>query len=192
MTLPPVVDRRLAPTDLNGVALHWVCRPFAGLGVDTLYALMRLRQEVFVIEQHCVYLDADGLDPQCWHLLGMSAGTRVLACARIVPPGLKYDESSIGRVATARELRGTGMGLELVAKSVARCLQLHPGHGIRISAQSHLKRFYGRFGFEVASQEYLEDDIPHVEMLRPSSRPPRDEDRVLPAPPPGSADGPLT
>jgi len=158
------------------VAAHWVCRPFAGLGVEPLYALMRLRQEVFVVEQKCAYLDADGADPKCWHLLGQDAQGRLLACLRIVPPGLRYEESSIGRVAVHPEARGTGLGLELVAKGVARCLQLHPVHPIRISAQAYLEAFYGRFGFVAEGPTYLEDDIPHVAMVRPAGRPVRQSD----------------
>ena len=152
---------------MNGVPLYWVCRPFAALGVDALYALLRLRQEVFSVEQQCPYLDADGIDPACWHLLGWSSGQQLQASLRIVPPGLKYGgDASIGRVVTTRDLRGTGLGHELVAKGVVRCKQLHPGANIRISAQAHLQRFYQRFGFAAVSEPYLEDGIPHVEMLR--------------------------
>ena len=151
---------------MNGVPLYWVCRPFAALGVDALYALLRLRQEVFAVEQRCFYLDADGVDPACWHLLGWSSGQQLQASLRIVPPGLKYADASIGRVVTAQEVRGHGVGQELVAKGVLRCRQLYPGARIRISAQAHLRKFYERFGFEAVSDDYLEDGIPHVEMLR--------------------------
>jgi ElaA protein len=152
---------------VNGVPLYWVCRPFGALGVDALYALMRLRQEVFAVEQQCAYLDADGVDPRCWHLLGWSSGQQLQASLRIVPPGLKYaSDASIGRVVTARELRGAGVGHELVAKGMLRCRQLYPGVDIRISAQAHLRRFYERFGFAAVSEEYLEDGVAHIEMLR--------------------------
>lgn len=147
--------------------LHWLARPFAGLGVESLYAAMQLRQQVFVMEQQCAYLDADGLDTQCWHLLGWSAPGRLAAYLRIVPPGLKYAEASIGRVVTAPDQRGRGLGRELVGRGVERCSQLHPARGIRISAQAHLQPFYGHFGFVTQSDEFLEDGIPHVEMLRP-------------------------
>ena len=152
---------------MNGVPLYWVCRPFAALGLGALYALMRLRQEVFAVEQQCAYLDADGLDPMCWHLLGWSSGEQLQASLRIVPPGIKYAaDASIGRVVTAREVRGSGLGHELVAKGLLRCRQLHPGAAIRISAQAHLRRFYERFGFAAVGDDYLEDGIPHVEMLK--------------------------
>lgn len=167
-------ERRSARGDQP--AMRWVCRPFAGLGVDALYALMRLRQEVFVVEQRCAYLDADGLDPKCWHLLGFDAQARLRACLRIVPPGLRYDEASIGRVATHVDARGTGLGLELVAKGLARCLQLHPKSPIRISAQAYLERFYARFGFVAEGEPYSEDDIPHIAMMRPAGRAVRLED----------------
>lgn len=151
---------------MNGVPLYWVCRPFAALGVDALYALLRLRQQVFVVEQGCAFLDSDGVDPDCWHLLGWSSGRQLQASLRIVPPGLKYADASIGRIVTAAEVRGHGLGHELVAKGVQRCRQLYPGTRIRISAQAHLARFYARFGFQPVSEEYLEDGVPHVEMLK--------------------------
>jgi ElaA protein len=150
---------------LYGVPLHWVFRPFAALGVDALYALMRLRQEVFTVEQRCAYLDADGLDPQCWHLLGWASRGRLQACLRVVPPGLKFAEASIGRVAVAAGMRSHGLGHELVAKGVVRCTQLHPGQGIRIASQAHLQRFYERFGFRAEGATYLEDGIAHLDML---------------------------
>ncbi len=160
-------------------ALHWLCRPFAGLGVDMLYALLRLRQQVFNGEQNTSYVDADGVDPRCWHLIGHAGElreARALACLRIVPPGLKYPEPSIGRVATHVDVRGSGLGMALLAKGVARSLQLYPGQGLRISAQAYLRDFYGRFGFAAVGEEYLEDGIPHIEMLRGGERPVRSAD----------------
>ncbi|HSN34053.1 MAG TPA: GNAT family N-acetyltransferase [Ideonella sp.] len=152
---------------MNGVPLYWVCRPFAALGLGAVYALMRLRQQVFVVEQQCAYVDADGVDPMCWHLLGWSSGEQLQASLRIVPPGIKYAaDASIGRVVTAPEVRGSGLGHELVAKGMLRCRQLHPGAHIRISAQAQLRRFYERFGFAAIGDEYLEDGIAHVEMLK--------------------------
>src|SRR4029079_11549891 len=134
-----------SPRRVNGVPLYWVCRPFAALGVDALYALMRLRQEGFAVEQQCAYLYADVADRACWHLLGWSSGQQLQASLRIVPPGLKYGDASIGRVGTTREMRGSGLGQELLAKGLLRCRQLHPGADIRISAQAHLRRFYAGF-----------------------------------------------
>lgn len=150
---------------LTGVPLHWVFRPFAALGVDALHALLQLRQQVFTVEQQCAYLDVDGIDPSCWHLLGWASRGRLQACLRVVPPGLKFNEASIGRVAVTRDMRGNGLGRELVAKGVARCSQLHPGQGIRIASQAHLRRFYEGFGFTADGDAYLEDGIRHIDMV---------------------------
>lgn len=155
---------------LTGVPLHWVFRPFAALGVDSLYALLQLRQQVFNVEQQCAYLDADGIDACCWHLLGWASRGRLQACLRVVPPGVKFNEASIGRIAVTADMRGSGLGRELVAKGVARCSQLHPGQGIRIAAQAHLRGFYERFGFIAIGPEYMEDGIPHIDMLHGARR----------------------
>jgi ElaA protein len=145
------------------VAWHW--SRFEQLGLQGLYDVLALRQRVFILEQG-PYLDADGLDQHAWHLQGRDADGRLLAYLRVVDPGFKYDEPSIGRVVTAPEARGTGMGRLLVAEGVAGCDRLWPGRAVRISAQAHLQRYYGAVGFETVGAEYLEDGIPHVEMLR--------------------------
>lgn len=124
------------------------------------------RQQVFCLEQNCAYLDADGYDESAWHLAAWSPAHQApLAYARILPPGAKYPEPSIGRVVTTAPVRGTGMGRELVARAIALSRTLHRGHGIRISAQSRLERFYETFGFVIASDRYMEDGIPHTEMV---------------------------
>jgi ElaA protein len=145
--------------------LNWTCTRFQELGVDNLYDALALRCRVFVLEQG-PYLDPDGIDRQAWHLLGRDAAGTLQAYLRIVYPGVKYAEPSIGRVITSPERRGTGLGRRLFAEGVARCLALWPGQGIRISAQSHLERFYGGWGFRRVGDDYLEDNIPHLEMLR--------------------------
>ncbi len=148
----------------------WRCQAFAQLGVAELDAIYRARQQVFVIEQGCAYLDADGADPRCWHLAAWSeASGEPLAYARLVAPGVKYAEASIGRVITAVSVRGTGLGRELVRRAVESTEALFPGSGIRISAQAHLAPFYAGFGFTGIGEPYLEDGIPHLEMLRPPS-----------------------
>lgn len=148
--------------------VRWRCCAFDALAVAELDAIYRARQQVFVIEQGCAYLDADGADPQCWHLAAWSAaGSEPLAYARLVAPGVKYPEASIGRVITSSAARGTGLGRELVRRAVVEAEALFPGAGIRISAQAHLQRFYGAFGFLSVGDEYMEDGIPHIEMLRP-------------------------
>ena len=145
-------------------ALNWQWLRFADLGVDALYDALALRCRVFILEQGA-YLDPDGLDRHAWHLLGHDGAGVLQAYLRTVDPGHKYDEPSIGRVITAPERRGQGLGLELMQQGIARTVAQWPGLGIRISAQAHLQRFYGSFGFVAVSDEYLEDDIPHIEML---------------------------
>ncbi len=144
---------------------HWLWLRFEQLGVDHLYDALALRCRVFILEQG-PYLDPDGLDRQSWHLLGHDDGGALQAYLRIVDPGVKYPEPSMGRVITAPECRGTGLGHALVAEGVARCMAAWPGQGIRISAQSHLAGFYGQHGFERVGDDYLEDGIPHVQMWR--------------------------
>jgi ElaA protein len=147
-------------------ALRWHWLRFEQLSRDDLYDLLALRSAVFVVEQHCPYLDPDGLDRSSWHLLGRDASGDLVAVLRAVDPGRKYTEPSIGRVATAPHARGAGLGRHLMAEGLRRCSQGWPGQGVRISAQAHLQGFYGSLGFEPVGEPYLEDDIPHLEMHR--------------------------
>lgn len=150
--------------------LQWRCLPFHALSAETLYRLLRLRSEVFVVEQACVFLDMDGLDAQCLHVLGEVVdqdGTPHLhASTRMVPPGVAFAEASIGRVVTAPAARGGGIGHALMAESVRLLEQLWGPQPIRIGAQAHLERFYNRHGFVSDDKPYIEDGIPHIEMLR--------------------------
>ena len=148
--------------------MNWSWSRFESLGVDNLYDALALRCRVFVLEQG-PYLDPDGLDRQAWHLLGRDAQGTLQAYLRIVDPGAKYAEPSMGRVVTSPELRGSGLGRRLVAEGVARCDAAWPGQGMRISAQAHLERFYGGWGFVRVGEPYLEDGIPHLEMVRPAT-----------------------
>lgn len=143
--------------------MNWAWQRFAELGVDNLYDALALRCRVFILEQG-PYLDPDGLDRQSWHLLGRDDGGTLQAYLRVVDPGLKYPEPSIGRVITSPEARGTGLGRRLFAEGVARCQAAWPGQGIRISAQAHLEPLYGSFGFVRVGEPYDEDNIPHLEM----------------------------
>ncbi len=145
--------------------MRWTWARFDDLGVHALHDALALRCQVFILEQG-PYQDPDAADKQSHHLLGYDEAGTLQACLRVVDPGVKYPEPSIGRVVTAQAVRGTGAGLALMQEGVARCGAAWPGQGIRISAQAHLQGFYGSLGFKAVSDEYLEDDIPHVEMLR--------------------------
>jgi ElaA protein len=145
--------------------ISWRFAPFDKLAPREVHDLFQARAAVFVLEQKCAFQDIDGFDPQCWHLLGRGGGELTAYC-RIVPPGIKFPEPSIGRVLTTGAARGTGAGRELMREAVARINALWPGRGIRIGAQRYLERFYGDFGFLRSSEPYDEDGIVHIEMLR--------------------------
>ena len=146
---------------------RWRWCHFDSLGVHELQAIYRARQHVFAIEQQCIYQDVDGADAASFHLAawGDDEASMPLAYARVVQPGVKYDEPSIGRVLTTDAARGTGLGRELVRRAIEHCRAVYPDQGIRISAQSRLERFYAGFGFAAQGERYLEDGIPHTEML---------------------------
>ena len=149
-----------------GPDVAWRACHFDQLSLRELAGIYMGRQQVFVVEQACAYLDADGYDEDAWHLAAWSSTQRVpLAYARLIAPGIKYVEPSIGRVITTAAARGTGLGRELVRRAVALSRELHPGHGVRISAQSRLERFYEEAGFVIVGERYLEDGIPHTEMV---------------------------
>ncbi len=156
----------MAPGARGGrVTLEVEWLPFDRLTGRQVHEVLQLRQRVFVVEQACPYLDADEVDPRCWHGLATERGVLV-ATARIVPPGLKYEEPAIGRVVTAPEVRRQGCGRELMRSAITQTKRLYPGQAIRLGAQRYLERFYGSLGFVVASAPYDEDGIPHIEMRR--------------------------
>ncbi|MBC7454073.1 MAG: GNAT family N-acetyltransferase [Massilia sp.] len=149
---------------------EWQWRSFAELSNDAVYEVLAQRQRVFVLEQACLYNDFDGLDQGAHHLLGWRVidGQRQLAAyLRCLAPGAKYTEMSLGRVLTTSAARGTGVGRELLAQGIRHAELLHPGHAIKIGAQQYLEAFYASFGFVTISAPYQEDDITHVDMLRP-------------------------
>ncbi len=150
---------------MSSSPLTWRCLPFDALHARTLYALLQLRTEVFVVEQTCVFQDMDGADAQCFHLLGESA-RGLEAYARLVPAGLKYPEASIGRVVTLPAARGGGLGHALMSEAVRALVSLWGAQPIRIGAQAHLQAFYGQHGFAPAGPIYIEDGIDHIEMVR--------------------------
>ncbi len=146
--------------------LIWSFLGFDELGVGSLYDVMALRQEVFVVEQACAYLDADGADARAWHLLGRREGTLV-AYLRAFPPGAVYaGVAAIGRVVTAPAIRGQGVGRPLMEEGLRRLDGCCAGVPVKVSAQAHLHDFYASLGFEVCGAGYDEDGIPHLPMLR--------------------------
>jgi ElaA protein len=157
---------------LDFLSLTWRWCHFNELSPAELQNIYMARQQVFSLEQQCVYLDADGYDESSYHLAAWSPAHRVpLAYARLVEPGVKYSEPSVGRVITTSAARGTGLGRELVRRVITHASQTYPGRGIRISAQARLEAFYAEAGFAAVGSPYLEDGIPHTEMLLPAYNP---------------------
>tara|TARA_R110002110_G_scaffold205066_7_gene417183 strand:- start:329405 stop:329875 length:471 start_codon:yes stop_codon:yes gene_type:complete len=143
---------------------HWQTLSFEELDTQQLYALLQLRQFVFAVEQKSIYLDLDGRDQRSLHML-CHAGDQLIAYQRCLPPGLAYEESSLGRIVVAAAARGTGVGKELVERGIQHNLSRWPQAGLRISAQAYLRDFYAVLGFKTASDEYGEDGIPHIAMV---------------------------
>jgi ElaA protein len=145
--------------------LEWRLQTFEQLSNEELYQLLRLRCEVFVLEQKCCFLDLDNKDQKCHHLSGYLNG-ELMAVSRIVPPGISYSYPSIGRIAVSGSGRGIGLGIELLNVSIEKLEMLYGKSVIRIGAQLYLEKFYGAFHFERSGPVYLEDDIEHIEMTR--------------------------
>ena len=141
------------------------CKPFTDLNTLELYALLQLRSEVFVVEQNCVYQDVDGFDQDAYHVFAL-IDDQIVAYTRLLPPGAKYPEASLGRVVSRASARGTGLGKQLMNTAIEHCETLWSGLGITISAQAYLEKFYQDLGFKTQSAPYLEDDIPHIKMTR--------------------------
>ncbi len=146
-------------------SIEWQWCRLDTLSTPQQYAIFAAREAVFVVEQKCAYQDLDGLDLNAHHLVAW-AGTEVAAYLRVLTPGVKYDEPAIGRVLTMASFRGSGLGRQLMLAALDHVAASYPGQSIRISAQSYLDRFYRSFGFVPCSTPYLEDGIPHIEMLR--------------------------
>ncbi|HEY6504461.1 MAG TPA: GNAT family N-acetyltransferase [Chitinophagaceae bacterium] len=143
----------------------WTVKKFDELTPHELYAILRLRSEVFVVEQKCVFLDMDNKDQSSYHLMGWQ-NDQLTAYTRLVPPGISYKESSIGRVVTSPAARGNSLGKRLMKESIKQAEALFGKKPIRIGAQLYLKDFYHSFGFEQSSDIYDEDGIDHIEMIR--------------------------
>ena len=143
--------------------MHWQALTFSQLSREQLYAILRLRQEVFVVEQDCVFLDLDNLDQGAIHMLCLEE-EKMLAYQRCIAPDSNSQDSSLGRIVVCPSMRNKHLGRELVQRGIEHNLLRWPGSDIRISAQAHLHRFYAALGFESEGDEYIEDGIPHQQM----------------------------
>jgi ElaA protein len=144
--------------------LTWTCKPFDNLTPQELYSILQLRSEVFVVEQNCVFLDMDNKDLSSIHLMGLRMN-KLVAYARILPAGISYVESSIGRIVVSPMSRGAGIGRPLLVQSIEALYHLYGRVNIKIGAQLYLKKFYESFGFIQSGEIYLEDGIQHIEMI---------------------------
>ena len=144
--------------------IHWTYKNYTDLTTDELYQILSLRSKVFVVEQNCVYQDLDNKDQESWHLLGYINDTLV-AYVRLLPPGLSYAEASIGRVITHPDYRQKGYGIALMQLAIEKANIQFSTQKLKISAQCYLINFYESFGFKILGVEYLEDGIPHIEMI---------------------------
>jgi ElaA protein len=150
--------------------ISFVCKTFDQLTPYELYDILQLRQEVFVVEQNCPYLDADGKDHASLHLMGCDPVGRLCCYTRLLPSGVSYpDYPSIGRVVSTSSVRGSGAGKLLMQQSIAECRRLFGNTPVKIGAQTYLLRFYENLGFRSTGEEYMEDGIPHTKMILPAS-----------------------
>lgn len=145
--------------------VQWLLKKFEELTPYQLYAILQLRNEVFVVEQNCVFQDADDKDQQSMHFMGF-LNNKLVAYTRLVPPGVAYEEVSIGRVVTSPSVRRSGIGKELMQRSIDTVYRLFGEVPIKIGAQLYLKKFYESLGFKQVSEVYLEDGIEHIYMIR--------------------------
>ena len=146
--------------------VKWECKRFSSLNGNELYGVLKLRNEVFIVEQNCVYLDIDDKDKNAYHVMGWF-GDEIIATSRLLDKGVSYDDYvSIGRVATSLKYRRLGYGKKLVDYSIEQCRLVYGASNIiKISAQLYLKKFYSEMGFEQIGDEYMEDEIPHIPMI---------------------------
>ena len=149
------------------MTVDWICKPHDDLGKDQLYAVLRLRSEVFVVEQKCAYQDIDGQDlaGDTHHLMAWN-DNELVAYLRLLDPETQGGDVVIGRVIVSPAARGTGLGHHMMEEALERIEDIWPQTPIFLSAQAHLQGYYGRYGFVVAGEEYLEDDSPHIGMRR--------------------------
>lgn len=143
---------------------NWCCKNYKDLSLDEFHDIIQLRELVFVVEQDCPYLDVDGKDKDAIHVIGVISG-KIVATARILPPGISYDEVSIGRVVVHPDFRGCKLGNSLMEKAMSFIKNYFGNVPIRISAQTYLEKFYTDLEFQIVGEPYLEDNIPHIQML---------------------------
>jgi len=146
--------------------ITYVTKAFEELSTQDYHDILHLRTAIFVVEQDCPYQEVDDKDPLSYHLFGKNKKGEVIAVTRIVPQGISYKEISIGRVAIKKEYRGKGLAHELIKETLNFIENKWGKQSIRISAQEHLKNYYTKHGFQQVGKMYLEDNIPHVEMLK--------------------------
>ena len=147
------------------MTLRWTWHTWQQLTPDVLYAFLRLRSAIFVVEQDCVFPEMDGRDPHCEHLCGWN-GKELVVYLRLVPPGVRTPEVALGRVVVARQARGTGLGRAVMLEGLKRCSERYPGQPVKVSAQQHLEKFYNGLGFVTVGSPYDEDGIMHVDMVK--------------------------
>ncbi len=147
--------------------ITWYHKHFKELNTTELYQILQLRNEVFIVEQHCPFQDLDDKDLKCYHLIGFDTDSqKMMAYTRIVPAGISFEEASIGRVVTSPLARKGGIGRQLMNKSIELLEELYGGVSIKIGAQLYLKKFYESFGFQQVKEVYLEDGIEHILMIK--------------------------
>ncbi|MBU1341476.1 MAG: GNAT family N-acetyltransferase [Proteobacteria bacterium] len=151
--------------------MEWEIKSFKELNTDGLYEILKLRVDVFVVEQRCPYPEIDDLDrhQKTLHLIGKNTDGKIVAYLRILPPGLSFKHVSMGRVVVAKKNRGHGISDAMLKVALDQISRIWPDEKIMIAAQVYLKEFYESHGFESASQSYLEDKIPHIDMIRKDS-----------------------
>ncbi|MBD2653151.1 GNAT family N-acetyltransferase [Synechocystis sp. FACHB-383] len=151
--------------------INWSWQQFSDISGEEMHAMLALRQDVFVVEQGCLYLDPDQLDKQSWHLFGRTKDQKLVAYARLNFPNTRYPEPSFGRVLTSKAIRGMGVGRKIVEACIQKSLQEYPNSDVRISAQAHLTKFYAEFGFTKVGDPYDDHGIEHIGMILRVSKP---------------------
>lgn len=149
---------------VNNPPINWIWKEFKELTLQELYSIIQVRERVFIVEQELSYVDCDNYDQKAWHLMGIQDG-HLVAYLRAFPPEVKFMETSFGRVLVVAEARRVGTGKQLTTIGLKKIKETFGDKAVRISAQAYLEKFYQGFGFKTVSEEYLEENIPHLQML---------------------------